>query len=325
MKILVHVHGYPPDHNAGAEWMLHHMLKWLQKKGHEILVATQTLKEYEFEGIKVVNETGSTHIRGHYRWCDIVISHLVRHGKVINNIRVVDKVALFLMHNTHSYENIKMIAHWSCLAFNSEYTRSQPGYDHKDSVIVYPPCPVKYYGTNRGGAKFVTLINHCKQKGSDVFHALAKDLPNVDFMAVKGDYFHQEKKKGLENVTYKPNTPEIPKMYALTKVLLMPSEYESFGRTAIEAACSGIPTIAAPTEGLKESLGEAGIFIDLKDREAWAKEIKKLIGDKEYYKSRSDLAKARAKELEEMFEPQMEALAELMDKAINRKIKNLRQ
>jgi len=324
MKILVHIHGYPPNHNAGAEWMVHHMFKWLQKRDCEIVVAVPDPGATEFEGISIVPEYGSKHIRHRYKWADIIISHLDRCGKVINNIRVVDKPALFVMHNTHRYDHIATIAHRSALCFNSEYTKSVPWYGEKDSCIVYPPCPIDYYKTNRGGAKYITLINHCKQKGSDMFYKLAKALPEYQFMAVRGDYYHQEKEQ-LKNVTFKENTPRIQKEYALTKILIMPSEYESFGRTAIEAACSGIPTVCSPTPGLKESLGKAGTFCDLDNTDAWIKAIKELMEDSEHYKKMSQAAKKRAKELEDMFEDQMIGLYELMERAIARKIKNIRQ
>lgn len=331
MKILAHIHGYPPNHNAGAEWMLHHMLKWLQKRGHEITVAVPDPGAEEFEGIKIVPEYASTHIRPQwYRWADIVVSHLDKVGKVINNIRVVDKPAMFLMHNTHYNTMIDLIAHRSVLCFNSHYvqdqvdTRTKNPYGLKESCIVYPPCPIDYYKTNRGGAKSATLINYGLKKGGNIFYELAHMLPEIEFLAVKGDYFHQAKRK-LDNVTFKENTPRIQKEYALTKVLLMPSQYESFGRTAIEAAASGIPTIAAPTPGLQESLGEAGIFRELNDVEGWAKELKKLMEDKDYYKAQADLSKARAKELEDMFEPQMKDMEALMQKAIKGKIKQGRK
>ena len=40
----------------------------------------------------------------------------------------------------------------------------------------------------------------------------------------------------------------------------MPSAYESWGRTATEAACSGIPVLCSDTWGLRENLGENGIY-----------------------------------------------------------------
>lgn len=324
MKILVHIHGYPPNHNAGAEWMMHHMLKWLQKRGHEIVVAVPDPGAKEFEGITIVAEYETQHIRKRYQWADIVMSHLVKVGKVINNIRIVDRPACFLMHNTHYDSMIDLIAHRSVMCFNSHYTQDVPHYSLKESCIVYPPCPTEYYKTNRGGAKCATLINFGLKKGGNMFYELAHMLPEIEFLAVKGDYYHQAKRK-MDNVTFKENTPRIQKEYALTKVLLMPSEYESFGRTAIEAAASGIPTIAAPTPGLKESLGEAGIFIELGDVDGWAAELKKLMGDDDYYKERQKLSKARAKELEDMTQGQMIDLEKLMQKAIKRKIKEGRK
>lgn len=330
MKILAHIHGYPPNHNAGAEWMAHHMFKWLQKRGHEIIVAVPDVGAQEFEGIQIIPEYASEHIRVKYRWADIVVSHLDKIGKVINNIRVVDKPACFLMHNTHYNTMIDLIAHRSIMCFNSNYTKGSTNtttknpYILKESCIVYPPCPIEYYKTNRGGAKYATLINYGLKKGGDIFYELAHMLPEIEFLAVKGDYFHQKKRR-LDNVTFKENTPRIQKEYALTKVLLMPSQYESFGRTAIEAAASGIPTIAAPTPGLKESLGEAGIFRELDDIEGWAKELKKLMEDPKHYKTHQELSKARAVELEGMMEDQMKTLEALMQKAIKRKIKKGRQ
>lgn len=320
MKILYHIHGYPPAHNAGAEWMVHHMNKWLLAHGHQIIVAIPDPGAEEFEGIKIIPEYARTHIRHYYKWADIIISHLDKVGKVINNIRAVDKPALFIMHNTHRYSMIEMIAHRSVMVFNSEYTKAVPWYGHKDSTVVYPPCPVDYYTTHRGGGKNVTLVNHNEAKGSKVFHALAKMLPEIPFLAVKGGYGYQEKEK-IDNVTYMENSPKIQKVYQATKVILMPSNYESFGRVAVEAAASGIPTICTPTPGLKEALGEAGIYRELHDLQGWADEIKKLYEDKEYYKKRSELSRKRAELMESYFDPQMTAMVELMEKAIARKNK----
>ena len=65
---------------------------------------------------------------------------------------------------------------------------------------------------------------------------------------------------------------------------------ESYGRVAVEAACCGIPTIAHPTPGLVESLGEAGIFVDRNDHARYAAEIERLMSDDLYYRKRSDMA-----------------------------------
>ncbi|MEU6394827.1 glycosyltransferase family 4 protein [Streptomyces sp. NPDC046939] len=65
-------------------------------------------------------------------------------------------------------------------------------------------------------------------------------------------------------------------VYARTRVVLMPSIYESWGRVAIEACASGIPVIAHPTPGLVEALGEAGIFAYRDDLNAWTDALNHL-------------------------------------------------
>jgi glycosyltransferase involved in cell wall biosynthesis len=60
---------------------------------------------------------------------------------------------------------------------------------------------------------------------------------------------------------------------------------------------NGIPVIANPTEGLKENLGSAGIFMDRKDTAGIAKELTKLMTDEKYYNQWSKKGLKRAKEL----------------------------
>jgi glycosyltransferase involved in cell wall biosynthesis len=77
----------------------------------------------------------------------------------------------------------------------------------------------------------------------------------------------------------------------------MPSAHESWGRVGVEAMTSGIPVIAAPTAGLKESLGDAGVFCDRDDLDAWEQALRRLL-DGRRWKAASRKAKARAAELD---------------------------
>jgi glycosyltransferase involved in cell wall biosynthesis len=73
--------------------------------------------------------------------------------------------------------------------------------------------------------------------------------------------------------------------------------YESYGRVAVEAMCSGIPVVAHPTPGLMESLGEAGVFADRDDLDAWEAAVKRLFSPKVYPQA-SKASAARAAELD---------------------------
>ena len=83
---------------------------------------------------------------------------------------------------------------------------------------------------------------------------------------------------------YVGQNPDIRKILKDTRILLIPSEYESWGQVAIEAASCGIPVIASNATGLKESLGEAGIFCERGDTKSWIEAIKSLDDPKEYSK-----------------------------------------
>jgi glycosyltransferase involved in cell wall biosynthesis len=86
-------------------------------------------------------------------------------------------------------------------------------------------------------------------------------------------------------------------VYARTRILLMPSDYESWGRVGVEAVASGIPVIAHPTEGLTESLGPAGTFCDRDNVDVWQKAIE-MLDDPAVYRAASRRAKARSKALD---------------------------
>ena len=114
---------------------------------------------------------------------------------------------------------------------------------------------------------------------------------------MRGSYGIQVTPSDCPNVEYRDNTPDIRQIYAETRLLLMPSSYESWGRCAIEAAASGIPTIAHGTPGLLESLSWAGIFAHRDDLDAWVRAIEWL-DESETYAEQSDRVLARSRELD---------------------------
>ncbi|MGC9381000.1 hypothetical protein [Streptomyces sp. MH13] len=58
MSIVARVYGYPPDHNAGSEWMLHSILRPLAERGHRVEVwlshPGKSELPYEIDGVHVV-------------------------------------------------------------------------------------------------------------------------------------------------------------------------------------------------------------------------------------------------------------------------------
>jgi glycosyltransferase involved in cell wall biosynthesis len=317
MKVLSIVHGYPPLHNAGAEWMLHEMLKDLLSKGHTINVVVPGIVDYDFEGVQVLRDEW-TRTKQLINDCDLIVSHLKQAGRSLNACEFYKKPFIQIIHNTNYYGILAAkhneITPWISVVYNSFYTKSEMNYPNP-SLVVHPPVDQKRYKTKPGTK--ITLINLFERKGGKFFNELAKLMPDYEFLGVEGDYGKQEK-TDLPNMTYMANTPDAKKIYSKTRILLIPSEYESYGRVGIEAMCSGIPVIAAPTPGLKESLGSAGIFCKLSSPLSWIEAIKRLDDPKEYA-SQSKKCLARVKEVESGIRKELESMEQFFNKIIEKR------
>lgn len=79
--------------------------------------------------------------------------------------------------------------------------------------------------------------------------------------------------------------PEFAAMMRGAKLLLVPSHSETFGLVALEAAASGVPTIATAAGGLVESVqdGRTGVVLGTRDPQVWADTIVRLLTDSEEY------------------------------------------
>jgi len=315
MKILAQIHAYPPVHNAGAEWMLHAMLLWLQTKGHECRVIIPTKENYEYQGIKVFKMSNENE-KEQYAWCDLAISHLQQTARVVSNCHHAKKVHFHIVHNSTPYneiirdQNIKVIYNTFWLSKLHKYIN--------ESVVVNPPVSITDYKTETS-REFITLINLWDDKGGKIFNQIAKLLPEYKFLGVEGGYGDQERDFSLKNMTYINNTPNVVNdVYAKSAIILMPSKYESFGRVAIEAMCSGIPVICHDTPGLREACGDAGIFEDRNNIAGWVDKIKLLMTNENYYKNISEKCSERAEIVSGSIDSQMSNCELLMQLAIEK-------
>jgi glycosyltransferase involved in cell wall biosynthesis len=301
----------PPEHNAGAEHMLVSMLRPLVERGHDVSVWLgrygRAHQEYEYHGIRVLPLESRLDFPSAVRRADVLLAHLETVPPTASLARGYGKRLVVVCHNTHRPTFRDMAAGGTSLAvynslwmereaelFFAEYPKSiRP----ESSMIVRPPVFADEYATKPG--KAVTLVNCNPEKGGKVLRALAERMPDQQFLAVKGAYGEQilPDLPNVEVVEHVPGEDMRERVYARTRVLLMPSSYESWGRAGCEALASGIPVIAHPTPGLCESLGEAGIFVDRNDVAGYEAVLRKLKTPAEY-RLASKRAKARSVELD---------------------------
>ncbi|HEX5503026.1 MAG TPA: glycosyltransferase family 1 protein [Thermomicrobiales bacterium] len=69
-------------------------------------------------------------------------------------------------------------------------------------------------------------------------------------------------------------------LYNAATLLALPSRYEGFGLTALEAMACGTPVLAADTASLPEVVGDAGTLLPPDDADAWAAALLELSEDR---------------------------------------------
>lgn len=303
VNILAYVKLYPPTTNAGAELMLHEILLELKARGHKVMVAQPEPKVRELDGIPIVDNkkiarTGFV--------TEIVFTQNHDTVRAIKFAKSIRRPIVHFIHNDKAVDLFRLTKDTADLIVaNSRWvyeTVKVPVY----RLVVHPYTELAKYQVARPAADKITFVNLIPIKGVDVFWQVAEAMPTRQFLAVKGGYGKQTILR-MPNVTVVDNTDDMRTIYAQTRILLVPSRYESWGRVGVEAMTSGIPVIASRTPGLRESLGSAARLVNVGDISGIVKAIE-LLDNASLYKAKSEKATARAKQLARKFPSQIDAL-----------------
>ena len=300
MNILNSIHLYPPQHLCGAEFMIHAVNKEL-KKTNDVRVLLHQANQYRiknhyiYDGIDVFPPDQILTDKL-INWSDAIFTHLDYTRWSIGMAAMFRKPLFHLIHNTHTYEEIVQAEKPQFIVYNSNWAKGLLNYNH-ESFVLYPPCDWRYYDCvdNSIDNEFITLINLNDNKGGDLLYEIAELLPHKEFLGVKGSY-DEQCLKTMSNVTILDKQLDIREVYKRTRILIMPSKYESWGRTATEAMCSGIPVICTETGGLAENCGASGIYVE-RTAAAYALAIEKLDNQKLYIRA-TKKCKERSRELD---------------------------
>jgi len=299
MKVLAHIPLYLPHHNSGAETTAHALFKALTKAGHEVKIILEKTSVEEYDGIPVHRMNylygDRKKILNLYEWADVVYTHLGSVGFVDNLTRLfIKRPVVYYAHNSYRSSAVQRGTQYK-IVYNSEWVRDelQKVYGEKRNIVCNPIIDTSSLKKKKKGTK-ITLINANENKGGYEFRDIARSMPDEEFLIVKGSYGTQIVTDLPPNVEVVDNTDKMLPIWEQTKIIVMPSAYESFGRVAVEANYLGIPVVCTPTKGLKESTLNKGNYVMKADIETWVKTIKKINAKYPDYKKK---AKAIGKEV----------------------------
>lgn len=287
---------YPPKSLVGAWLATHEYLSALVQAGHTVTVVPSLAKSepgYTLDGVQVL--PGVKHLVDVVKSGDVVVSHFGDQGTAhdlavqrgIPSVRIVHGLA-----GETQLKRLK-VRPPSLLVWNSEASLRAAKWDGP-SLVARPVLEPSRFVTTPGDR--VTQVNLSDAKGGQMFSKLVRFMPDVRFLGVRGGYGKQRDLYG-HNVDVIQPTSRMRDVYRQTRVVVMPSLHETWGMVGPEAMCSGIPVVAAPTPGLRESLGSAGMFVELRDFGGWLAAVRSLVDDESAWSVASERALRRAEEL----------------------------
>ncbi|MFJ5037942.1 glycosyltransferase family 4 protein [Streptomyces parvulus] len=289
VKVVAWIHYGVPYRRAGSETMLHTMMQALKAAGLPVLVVCSSMPEappaWEVDGVPYVRlGTQPAELLLARMRPDVLVTHHNYAARATVVARRVGARPVMLIHSDLHYSARSLAARPDLLVINTEWVRASlaPRYvevTELPTLVVRPPVRPEEHRTERAGDR-VTLVNMSADKGVETWRAVAGALPDLPFLGVAGAHGQQLTLPCPANARIIGQTSDMRgDVWARTRLLLMPSLYESYGMAAVEALASGIPVIAHPTPGLREALGDAAVFIDRADTAAWTDAVRTLYAD----------------------------------------------
>jgi glycosyltransferase involved in cell wall biosynthesis len=169
---------------------------------------------------------------------------------------------------------IRLIPNWVSPAFTDAPIPPQPG-----SFAALAPV---------GGMVLLLAGRLEEQKQPEFAISLLPDLPASVVLAIVGEGSLEPRLRReaaerhvAERVIFMGHRHDVPALMAAADLVLVPSQFEGFGRVAVESLAVGTPVLAANVAGLRDTLGgapvEAAHLIDVRERSQWLAAIRERL------------------------------------------------
>jgi glycosyltransferase involved in cell wall biosynthesis len=302
-SIVLITPSFVPKTFAGSEISNFENLKYLQARGHSVVVYVKQWVVPEYKGIPLKKfDPSDEQFKQDILSCDVLFNAMFDNKEAIQAINERKKPVFLFVHvvDNEPWVQQQKMPFPITIVYNSQMTHDGQQTIHPN-FIMYPYVNTKVFKQFRSTTirnSTVCLINCNRNKGGDVLVQLAKTMPNTQFLGVKGAYSKQIVEEGLPNLTYMETQEDITTVIPKIGILIMPSHHETWGRTAVEAMAAGIPVIHSEAGGLVECVAGAGIMCLQDDLAAWATAIERINRDPAYREQLRQRGFKRVEELE---------------------------
>lgn len=155
-------------------------------------------------------------------------------------------------------------------------------------LVARPPIYVDEFRVPLEPEGRITLVNLSVESGASMLFDLVRRQPGRKFLAVRGCVGRQLPPPGnipnLEVVGPVDGVGGMREIYARTRLLLMPAD-QTYGRVAVEAACSGIPILAHPSLAAMETMAAGALWVARERHDDWHAWFRRLDVPAEYAKA----------------------------------------
>ncbi|MBW2194208.1 MAG: glycosyltransferase [Deltaproteobacteria bacterium] len=184
------------------------------------------------------------------------------------------------------------------LVANSDYMRKViRRFYNIEAKIVYPAVDLRRYEAEPSKRDSILFVKPQYVKGFPIFAQVATRMPDRRFLiAGKMKRHARMKLPHRKTIEYLGWVKDMKNAYGRARLLIGPSIWpEPFGRVFVEAAASGIPSVASARGGIPEAVGKGGILIDnIFDISCWIEALRQL-EDPDIYVTYAENARTHAR------------------------------
>lgn len=284
MSLTAFLHGYPPLWSMGGETSTHRTLRVVPGS----VVFTTTPKPYFLDGVSVQPGSGASFqsIMDDAKGCgaSVLFAHSTLSQSTVRAAKKMRLPSILAVHAPPRFGgDLRRAWHAATVRlYNTEVARKDWN-DTEKGWLLHPPIggPSKMA---KGPHDALTLTSSLLNKGADRVLDLAKRRPDQRFIIVEspahvthGDPQFWDQAERLSNVEVWPrlHPDQMGRLWAETRILLVPSRYETYGMAAMEAAWHSIPSVHVDTPHVHEGIGTAARLL----RSFTVEELDEAVGE----------------------------------------------